>query len=219
MEREGVLPPILLLPQIRTQKLKLPLILRLNLILNPTQKQLLMLMKLMLIPGPFRIRVSPELPQHGYSDGPQGLYSYTVFENSTSAPDFHRLPSHGYRVMELAHGAGQIFRDFIRRKTTLFRCKRTIPNPGGLMTKLGARQGGPVRDDIVTVMILFYLLQMYGCIVDWRPVRSPVRSVLEKFICFACTGESNKAIMLFPKTIFPTDPLDQPNSIMYALKH
>ncbi|KAJ8425671.1 hypothetical protein Cgig2_015339 [Carnegiea gigantea] len=98
--------------------------------------------------------------------------AFTVFENSASAPGFHWLPSHVYRAMELAHGAGQIFRDFIQMKTFLFRCKGIIPNPGGLMTKLRARQGGPVRDGIVIVMILFYLLQIYGCIVDWRPVRS-----------------------------------------------
>jgi len=97
--------------------------------------------------------------------------AFTVFETSASTLGFHRLPSHGYRAMELAHGDGQIFGDFIQMKTFLFRCKRIIRNPRGLMTKLRARQGGPVRDDIVTVMILFYLLQIYGCIVDWRPVR------------------------------------------------
>ena len=98
------------------------------------------------------------------------------------------------------------------------------------MTKLRARQGGPVRDDIVTVMILFYLLEIYGCIMDWRPVRSRLYVVsilftllwvsLKNLFAFSqCTGERNKAIMLFPNAIFPTDLLDQPNSIMYALKH
>lgn len=49
---------------------------------------------------------------------------------------------------KLPHGAGQIFRDFIQMKTFLFHCKRIVPNPGGLITNLRARQWGPVRDGI-----------------------------------------------------------------------
>ena len=97
-------------------------------------------------------------------------------------------------------------------KTFLFRCKRIVPNPGGLMAKLRARQGGPVRDGIVTMMILFYLLQIYGCIVDWRPVRSRLYLVsilftllwvsLKNLFALHALVRGTKQLCFFPRPYF-----------------